>query len=188
MRKIILASKSPRRQELLKDIVTDFLIDPSDAQEVVPAYTTAEDIPQLLAKLKACDISKKHPDDIVIGSDTLVISDGAVLTKPRDDAHAFEMLRMLSGKTHKVITGCAIKCGEKERTFSVETVVEFYKLTDAEINEYIKTGDCIDKAGAYGIQSYGKTLVKSISGDYFNVVGLPVARLKRELDVFMAEI
>ncbi len=188
MRNIILASKSPRRQELLKDLVSDFLIEPSSADEVVPDGTTAEQTPQVLAELKACDIAQKNKGDIVIGSDTLVIIDDMILTKPHDNEHAYQMLKMLSGRTHKVITGCAIVCDDKIRSFSVETIVEFYELSDTEINEYIKTGDCLDKAGAYGVQSFGKTLVKSINGDYFNVVGLPVSRLKRELEIFMQSL
>ncbi len=163
----------------------DFLIDPSLAPEVVPENTKAEDIPVLLSVLKAQDVAQRHQGDIVIGSDTVVVVDSTVLTKPVDDAHAFEMLKMLSGRTHKVVTGCAIVCDDKQISFCVETSVEFYDLRDEEIREYIKTGDCADKAGAYGVQSFGKTLVKGICGDYFNVVGLPVARLKRELDRFL---
>ena len=188
MRKFILASKSPRRQELLKDILDEFIVEPSFAPEVVPQDTKVEDIPLKLSLLKARDIAKNHKGDIVIGSDTVVVVEKQVLTKPADNYEAFEMLKILSGRKHKVITGCAIVCDDKETSFCVETVVEFYNLSDEEINEYISTGDCLDKAGAYGVQSFGKTLVKGICGDYFNVVGLPVARLKRELDAFVKSL
>lgn len=185
MRKIVLASKSPRRQELIKDIVNDFFVLVSDVEETVPVGTKPEDIPLYLAKLKAFDVSKKCKGDVVIGSDTVVIVDDKVLNKPVDNDDAFNMLKLLSGRTHKVCTGCAIVCDDKSVDFCVETQVEFYKLCDDEIREYISTGDCLDKAGAYGIQSQGKTLVKGIYGDYYNVVGLPVARLKRELKSFL---
>jgi len=188
MRKIVLASQSPRRRELLKDIVTDFMVIPSDAPEVVEEGVKAENIPEILSLIKAMDIAKKHTDDIVIGADTVVVIDSIVLNKPKDDEDAYMMLKMLSGREHKVITGCAIVCGEKKTSFSVTTKVQFYELSDDEINEYIKTGDCADKAGAYGVQSFGKTLVKGICGDYFNVVGLPVATLKRKLEVFMSSL
>lgn len=185
MRKLILASASPRRQELLKDIISEFEIIPSFVEEVVPKEIKPLDTPAFLALLKARDISKNHAGDIVIGSDTIVIVDDMVLTKPSCEQDAFRMLRLLSGRKHIVCTGCALVCDEKECCFSVETQVEFYDLSDDEINDYISTGDCIDKAGAYGIQSQGKTLVKGIYGDYFNVVGLPVSRLKRELKTFI---
>ncbi len=188
MRKIVLASKSPRRQELIKDIVNDFIVVVSDVEETVPCGTKPEDIPVYLAKLKAFDVSKKCEGDIVIGSDTVVIVDDKVLNKPVDEDDAFNMLRLLSGRTHKVCTGCAIVCDGVCTSFLVETIVEFYSLSDEEIKAYISTGDCMDKAGAYGVQSQGKTLVKGICGDYYNVVGLPVARLKRELEAFVMSI
>ncbi|MBQ2971252.1 MAG: septum formation protein Maf [Ruminococcus sp.] len=185
MRKIILASASPRRQELLKDIVPDFEVVVSKVQEVVPKGVGIYDAPKFLALLKARDVSKAYPDSIVIGSDTVVVVDDKVLNKPKDENDAFEMLRLLSGRKHKVITGCALVCGDKELSFCVSTEVEFYELTDKEILDYIATKDPLDKAGAYGIQSGGKTLVKAIYGDFYNVVGLPVGVLKRELVKFM---
>lgn len=188
MRKIILASQSPRRRELLKDIVEDFTVIPSDAPEIVDKDVKAEDIPEILSLRKALDVAENHADDVVIGADTVVVIDSKVLNKPKDDDEAFEMLKMLSDREHKVITGCAIVCGDKKVSFSVTTKVQFFELSDREISEYIKTGDCADKAGAYGVQSFGKTLVKGICGDYFNVVGLPVAVLKRELEAFLASL
>lgn len=185
MRKIILASASPRRQELLKEIVSDFVIVPSDVEEVVPLGTSAEDTPRYLSLLKARDVSKAYPDSIVIGSDTVVVVDDKVLNKPSDENDAFAMLKCLSGRKHKVITGCALVCGKKERSFCVTTEVEFYELSDKEILDYVATKDPLDKAGAYGIQSGGKTLVKAIYGDFYNVVGLPVGVLGRELLKFI---
>ena len=185
MRKIILASQSPRRKELLADIVSDFEIIPSNADETVPSLLDIKDIPQYLSLLKAQDIAKRYEDDIVIGADTIVVVDDEVLNKPKDEEDARRMLTKLSGRRHKVCTGCAIVCGKRKLSFFEETEVEFFELSEDEIDSYIKTGDCMDKAGAYGIQSQGKTLVKAIFGDYYNVVGLPVGRLKRELESFL---
>ena len=187
MKRIILASASPRRQELLKDITEDFEVVVSNAQETVPDTIKTEEIPRYLAQLKANDVASRYDDAVVIGSDTIVVVDDKVLGKPKDEQDAFCMLKALSGKKHKVMTGCALVCGEKMRSFTVETEVEFFELTDEEIESYISTGDPFDKAGAYGIQSQGKTLVKGIYGDYYSVVGLPVGRLKRELKAFVKE-
>ncbi len=188
MKKIILASASPRRQELLKDVVSDFEVIVSDVDETIPDNMDVSEIASYLALLKARDVAKNHGDGVVIGSDTVVFADNVALGKPKSEIEAFEMLRFLSGRKHTVMTGCAIVCGEKEVCFSQETEVEFYELGDDEINSYISTKDPFDKAGAYGIQSQGKTLVKSICGDYYSVVGLPVARLKRELEAFLKSV
>lgn len=185
MKKVILASQSPRRKELMGEIVTDFEIIPSNVDENVPEDVKIEQIPQFLSHLKATDVSRKYPDAIVIGSDTIVVVDDKVLNKPKDEKDAFLMLSMLSGRRHKVCTGCTFIYKDKELAFTEKTEVEFFELTKQEIEEYIKTGDCMDKAGAYGIQSQGKTLVKAIYGDYYNVVGLPVGRVKRELEKFI---
>lgn len=185
MGEIILASASPRRQELLKDIVSDFKVVVSSAKEVVPSGMKTEDIPKHLALLKAEDVLLKCPDAVVIGSDTIVVVDDKVLGKPKDEEDAFYMLKSLSSRKHFVMTGCAIASSSKKLSFTVSTEVEFFELTDDEIKSYIKTKDSFDKAGAYGIQSQGKTLVKAIYGDYYSVVGLPVGRLKRELEAFL---
>lgn len=182
MKKFILASASPRRKELLKDILNEFEIIPSDAKELVPCTTKACDVPLVLALLKARDVAKTHGDCVVIGSDTVVLVDDTVLYKPKDENDAYRMLKTLSGRKHEVITGCAIVFGQNEYSFSVRTQVEFFELSDKEIYDYIATKDPMDKAGAYGIQSQGKTLVKAIYGDYYNVVGLPLGVLKRELE------
>lgn len=185
MSEIILASASPRRQELLKDIVSDFKVVVSTADEVVPNGMKTEDIPEHLALIKASDVLSAYPDAVVIGSDTIVVIDDRVLGKPKDEQDSFLMLKALSGRKHFVMTGCSIVSAKKKVSFTVKTEVEFFELTDDEINSYIKTNDSFDKAGAYGIQSQGKTLVKAIYGDYYSVVGLPVGQLKRELEMFL---
>lgn len=183
--KIILASASPRRQELLKYIVPAFEIIPADVDETLSAEIIPEKSAEFLAAKKARHIAKKYPDCTVIGSDTVVIIDDIILGKPADKSDAERMLKLLSGRTHKVITGVCLARGEASDSFSCETKVEFYPLSDEEILGYISTGEPMDKAGAYGIQGYGSVLVKGIEGDFFNVMGLPVAMLKRRLDVFL---
>jgi len=179
--KLILASQSPRRQELLKKITEDFLCIPADIDETVPDSIDIEAAPEYLALKKAEHIAKDYPDYTVIGSDTGVFYAGEMLGKPQDTDDAARILKMLSGKTHSVITGCAVVNKNGSTTFKSETFVTFYELTDQEISDYISTGECDDKAGAYGIQGYGALLIKEIKGDYFNVVGLPVAELYRKL-------
>lgn len=184
MNKIILASASPRRKELFAVIINDFEVIPSNAEEIVPENIQALDQAEYLAGLKARDIAKNYPDRIVIGADTCVVAGAEVLGKPKDKEDAKRMLQLLSGNTHKVVTGCAICKGEKFLSFSNITEVEFYKLTDREIEEYINSSEPYDKAGAYGIQGKAGLFVKGIKGDYFNVVGLPVSQLNRELNKF----
>lgn len=184
MKPLILASKSPRREELLQKITDDFEIIVSDVDEVLPSDITCEEAPVYLAALKANAVAREHPGSVVIGSDTVVILDGVILGKPKDEDDAFSMLRRLSGKTHTVITGCCITDGKNERRFSDSTQVTFYELTDEEIQKYIATGDPMDKAGSYGIQEKGTLFVKGIVGDFFNVMGLPIAKLFRELREF----
>lgn len=181
MKKIVLASASPRRRELIRLITDNVLCVPSGEDESLPDGISASEVPVYLAKLKAQSVAGSYPDSIIIGSDTVVILGEEILSKPEDKQDAFSKLSALSGKTHKVITACCIIDGEKIHTFAEETQVEFYELTPEEISDYIETDEPMDKAGAYGIQGRGALFVKGITGDYFNVVGLPVARLKREL-------
>lgn len=179
---IILASASPRRKELLKLIVDDFCIEPADIEESVTENIEIEKYPEYLAVKKAEDIfNNGHGDDVVIGCDTGVFIDGQMLGKPKNAENAKEMLAMLSGKTHKVITGVSVYSKGQCIRFSSITCVEFFELCDKEIEEYVLTGEPMDKAGAYGIQGRGALLVKEIHGDYYNVVGLPVAQLSRVL-------
>lgn len=182
---IILASGSPRRKELLSLITENFKIIPADIDETINEETELLKQPQYLAEKKAKFVFENgHQNDIVIGSDTGVFINGRMLGKPTDSENAKLMLQELSGKKHIVVTGCSIISKDKCVSFSEETLVEFYKLSDEEIDEYIATNEPMDKAGAYGIQGKGATLVKRIEGDYYNVVGLPVAALKRRLREF----
>ncbi len=178
---VVLASNSPRRKELLRLICPSFEIEPADIDESVDKNLPLDKMPENLALRKALAVHQKHPDDIVLGCDTGVFIDNMMIGKPSSDKAAFEILKILSGKTHRVITGCAILKGEQKITFSQVTEVEFYPLTDEEIWDYIATGEPDDKAGAYGIQGKGALLVKQIRGDYNNVVGLPLSLLYRKL-------
>lgn len=182
--KVILASASPRRRELMNLITEDFTAVSSDADETLPPDIKPLEASEYLAVLKAEAVSCDYPEDIVIGCDTTVIIGDEILGKPRDIAHAEQLLRELSGKTHTVVTGCAIVSGERKHSFSVYTEVTFRSLSDADITAYISTDEPYDKAGGYGIQGKGALLVDKISGDYFNVVGLPVSRLNYELNEF----
>ena len=180
--KLILASASPRRKELLSLIAPDFEVRPADVAEEVGAGLSPEETVKALARLKGEAVFRgAGPEEAVIAADTLVYLDGVSLGKPKDEAEAFSMLRALSGRTHEVFTGVYLRLGEAERTFAVRTEVEFYPLSDEEIRAYIATGEPFDKAGGYGIQSKGALLVKGVCGDYANVVGFPVARVARAL-------
>lgn len=178
---LILASASPRRKEIMETAGLLFSVHVSDTDETLPDGITASDAVTELSYRKALAVAKKFPEDTVIGADTVVTLDGIILGKPSDEDDAKKMLRTLSGRTHQVFTGvCIIKNGKANRFFE-KTDVTFFDLSDEEIQSYIATGEPMDKAGAYGIQGRGCTLVKKICGDYFNVVGLPVARLLRKL-------
>lgn len=181
MKKIVLASASPRRRELIKLISEDVLCVTSGEDETLPEGIAASEVPVYLARLKAQSVAKDYPDCAVIGSDTVVILEEEILSKPESFEDACLKLRSLSGKAHRVVTGCCIIEGENIKAFCEETLVEFYELSDQEIEAYVRTGEPMDKAGAYGIQGRASLFVKRIEGDYFNVVGLPVARLNREL-------
>ena len=178
---LILASGSPRRKELLSLITDEFEILVSGCDEFVPEGTPAEKVPAILAEQKALAVAKLRPEDTVIGSDTVVVLNDEIFGKPKDKAHAHAMLKALSGKKHFVYTGVAVAENDKVRSFVQKTEVEFYELSDETIEKYIATGEPMDKAGAYGIQGKGSVLVKGIAGDYFNVMGLPVAETARFL-------
>lgn len=177
---IILASKSPRRQELLKLITTDFEIRTAEVDETLPQGIKPADAVLFLSEIKARPFAGQS-DDIIIGADTVVALDGMILGKPESREAAKNMLRTLSGREHSVFTGVTLIKGSAQRSFYVESRVKFYELSEQEIADYAASGECDDKAGAYGIQGRGSLLVESISGDYFNIVGLPVAKLYREL-------
>lgn len=186
---IILASASPRRRELLKLICEDFKSVSPDVDETVPAQVEILESPQFLAVKKAMHVwgclSEKA---VVIGCDTGVFIDDEMLGKPKDEEEAFSMLKRLQGKDHFVVTGCCITDGTHKREFSVTSRVFFYPLSDEDIRDYIATGEPMDKAGAYGIQGKGSLLIEKIQGDYFNIVGLPLSALTRELKAFLREI
>jgi septum formation protein len=176
---LILASKSPRRSELLEQAGLTFSVIPSDFDESTVAVSTPESYVISLAESKALDISQKHPAAWIIGADTIVLIDRKILGKPASINEARDMLQRLSDRTHQVLTGYCICCKKKNRIFSetVKTDVRFKRLNDAEIKWYIQTGEPFDKAGAYAIQGMGTFLVKSINGSYTNVVGLPVCEV-----------
>lgn len=184
---MILASQSPRRRELLALISPEFEVIPAQGEEILPEGISPREAVILLSQQKADEVKRRRfPEtdnipDTIIAADTVVAIDGEILGKPHSPENAAEMLRRLSGRVHSVFTGVTIINGSRSISFAEETSVEFYPLTDEEISRYVSTGDPMDKAGAYGIQGRGALLVKSIRGDYYNVMGLPVGRIYREL-------
>lgn len=184
MADFILASASPRRKEILSNAGFSFEVIPSDADESTDESLSPEETVKELARRKAQYILDRYPDRVVFGCDTVVAVDGVILGKPADDEDAFRMLKMLSGRSHRVSTGVCIISADKEICFSDTTQVSFYELSDETIKSYIATRECSDKAGSYGIQGYGSVLVKEIKGDYFSVMGLPAAAASRALSEF----
>ena len=184
MKRFIVASASPRRKELLENIGYRFEIIPSDADESCNERLSPEELVMELAERKAKSVFEKNTDAVVFGCDTVVEYDGIVLGKPKSRDEAREMLCKLSGRIHNVHTGVCITDGERTECFVSTVKVEFYELTEALIESYTATGESDDKAGAYGIQGLGSVLVKGIKGDYFSVVGLPVAETSRRLAEF----
>ena len=181
---IILASASPRRKELLKNITSDFKIIPSTIEEVVPEGIPAIDTATYLSTQKALDVSKNNPNDIIIAADTIIVFNNEIYGKPKDKEEAKKMLSSFSGNTHLVVTGVCVSCKERTISFSSVNEVEFYKLTEQEIDEYLSHDEYKDKAGSYAIQGKANLFVKSIKGDYNSIVGLPVSQLNRVLKDF----
>ena len=181
----LLASASPRRKELLALAGLCFDIRVPRVEEIIDPAWDAIEATHNLSVQKAAAVAAQFPQACVIAADTVVEIDGEILGKPRDAADAARMLRLLSGREHRVVTGVCLALGEARRVFSQETLVRFFALRDCEIGDYIETGEPMDKAGAYGIQGRGALLVEGITGDYGNVVGLPIARLMRELRDFL---
>jgi septum formation protein len=181
--KIILASKSPRRKQLLEGLNLPFEVVVCEVDEVFPEELTMEEIPLYLAKLKAEPFLKEQEDKVlVITADTIVWIDGEVLGKPVDHQHAVEMLKKLSGKRHVVVTGVCLTSGKKQVAFSSLTDVYFKELSGEEIEYYLELYHPYDKAGSYGVQEWiGYIAIDRIEGSYFNVMGLPVGRLYEEL-------
>jgi septum formation protein len=183
---IILASQSPRRQQLLKELGLNFTIEVREVDEVYPGHLQCEEIPVYLAQLKAKAFENSiNGNQLVITADTIVWLNNQVLGKPADFADAFKMLQSLSGNTHTVYTGICLKSNKKEVTFWAKTDVHFKVLSDEEITYYLKTHKPYDKAGAYGIQEWiGYIGIEHIEGSYFNVMGLPVQKLYEQLKRF----
>ena len=185
-KKVILASASPRRQELIKLIFDSVEILPADCDEYLPEGIGAREAVEYLSKIKNEASSKlTNKENLVISADTVVAVEEEILGKPVDKEDARRMISLLSGKVHQVYTGVTLSLNGKIKTFSEKTDVEFFELTENEIEEYISSKEPYDKAGAYGIQGKAGLLVKGITGDYYNVVGFPVARLKREIEDFI---
>ncbi|MBU9672894.1 Maf family protein [Planococcus sp. CP5-4] len=179
---LILASQSPRRKELLGLLGIPFEIVPSDIPEPNPQdFQSAVDYVHACAVQKAKDIAGKHPEALVIGSDTVVVLNGEILLKPKHQQQASEYLRKLSGNTHEVVTAVCVRQGEEEVSFHESVRVRFYELPASWIDAYTDTEDPYDKAGAYGIQTVSGLFVEGIEGDYNAVVGLPVAKLLQHL-------
>jgi len=182
----ILASKSPRRQELLKSLGIDFQVKTKDVDENYPAELSPDQIPGYLAEKKANAFADElNNNDLLITADTIVVLNEKVLEKPDDYNHAYEMLSALSGKMHKVITGVCLSSTNKSVVFSALTNVQFKKLTAAEIDYYITNFKPFDKAGAYGIQEWiGSIGISHIEGSFYNVMGLPLQKLYEEIQKF----
>ena len=179
---VILASKSPRRQQFFKDLDIDFTIQLKEVEEIYPPELKGIEITDFLADLKSQVFTDLSEKDLLITSDTIVWLDNIALGKPKDAKDAFNMLRSLSGKKHKVITSISIKSKKFQKIINDVTTVSFKEISDDEINYYIKNYKPFDKAGAYGIQEWiGFIAIDHLEGSYFNVVGLPVHKLYKEL-------
>lgn len=182
MSDIILASESPRRQELLRLLGLPFTVEPSDFDESTVAQWPPEEHVIQSATGKVQDVAVRFPNGIIIGADTIVVIDDQILGKPSSQDDAVRMLKLLSGRSHYVYTGlCVLQQAKVKKQDYVKTEVKFGQLTDEIIRAYVATGEPLDKAGAYGIQERGCVFVEGIVGDYFNIVGLPIYRLSRML-------
>lgn len=184
MKRFIVASASPRRREILQNAGYSFEVIPSDADESINEPLSPEETVCELSRRKALAVLESNSDAVVFGCDTVVALENEILGKPKDDEDAKRMLRMLSGKTHIVSTGVCVTDKDSTEVFANTTEVEFYELSEETIESYVKTGECSDKAGAYGIQGFGSVLVKRIKGDYFSVMGLPISETARTLKKF----
>lgn len=175
--RIILASESPRRKELLKLMGLTYTVEPSDIAETPPEHATVAETVQALALQKAKTIFQKHPDACVIGADTVVDLDGVILGKPHTPEHAREYLSRMQGRWHVVYTGVAVLTPDSSDVRCCTTNVKFAPMSQAEIDWYVSTGEPLDKAGAYGVQGPGGVFVERVDGNYFNVIGLPLPLL-----------
>ncbi len=187
-RKIILASGSPRRRELLTGLGLEFELYKPEVDESKLPDEKPEDLCRRLSRLKAHSGSQKFHDAVIIAADTIVVIDGKILGKPSDRQDAFNMLKTLQGREHEVLTGLTVCCNEKIVSHVESTRVKFRALSDEQIRNYAASGECDDKAGAYAVQGKGSLLVERLDGDYFNVVGLPVCALGKILGEFGVNI
>ena len=178
---VILASRSPRRQELMCQCGIPFSVFVPQIKEHFDTKLTMEKAIEKLAREKCESVKQLYPERTIVGADTVVVLGEKILGKPTDRDDAFEMLTLLSGKTHRVITGVCILSPGKDVVFHQTSAVRFHALTSGEIREYIDSGEPMDKAGAYGIQGKGALLIREIRGDFYSVMGLPVSRVYREL-------
>lgn len=181
---LVLASNSPRRKEILELLDLDFKIIPAKTEAQISKNIPIENGVEQVAYLKAKEVFENNKGDTVIGSDTVVCLENEILGKPEDEQDAFNMLKKLSGKTHRVITGVAIISDKKTKVFSEKALVTFSELSDDEIKAYIKTNEPNDKAGSYAIQGKGAKFIKKLDGDFYTVMGLPCQRLYEELKKF----
>lgn len=181
---IILASSSPRRQKILKQVQIPFTVRVASVDESKIYTTDPTKRVEQLAKLKNKSMSLKHENEIILTADTIVSHNNIIFEKPKNKQEAYEMIFSMSGQIHDVYTGVMLRSAHCKRQFVEQTKVQFWPLTKKEIKEYIDTEEPYDKAGAYGIQSVGAKFVKQIVGDYYNVVGLPISRLVQEIKRF----
>lgn len=181
--RLVLASGSPRRREILNSAGYGFILQRADVDETIPENVTSDKAALYLAELKNKAVAK-NDGRVYLTADTVVVCDKKILGKPKDKADAEKMLGLLSGRSHFVYTGVCVSDSDKKISFQEKTEVFFYPLSDSEINCYAESGEPLDKAGAYGIQGKAALFVEKIDGDYLNVVGLPLARLSRTLAEF----
>lgn len=181
-KKLVLASQSPRRRELISLLGVPFAVVGPMCDEIYHPELSIDKQIESIAHDKARSVLADHEDNIVIGSDTVVVCDGEILGKPQDENDAKRMLRQLSGKTHAVITGVAILSSNHEEVYSVNTLVTFNEMSDDEIDSYIASREPMDKAGAYAIQGKGSLFIRNIEGDYYSVMGLPVSSIYKRLN------
>lgn len=184
-RRLILASASPRRQELLQDLSYPFDIVAADCEEYFNRSLPIASAIEQIARQKALTVWEQHPEAVVLGADTMVCYKDQMMGKPENREDAYRMLKQLSGKTHTVVSGVAIVWKGKTELFHEKTSVTFYELEEELLERYLDSNEPYDKAGAYGIQGMGKLFVRELRGDYFNVMGLPIAAVYRHLKAYL---
>ena len=183
---LILASASPRRKELLSLFGIPFVIRAADIDETMDPKAGPSDEVARVSRLKALAVPRT-PEDVVVAADTIVVCNGRILGKPKDKDEAVAMLTLLSGRDHQVMTGCTLLRGQRSETFTEVTDLHFRPLSQGEIRRYVDSGEPMDKAGAYGIQGGAALFCEKLSGDYYNVMGLPVCRLGQVLKALAPE-